>query len=367
LESLVRMFFDIFNEKKILITGDTGFKGSWLALWLAELGADVYGYSLPPLRKEDNYVICNLENQIKHIDGDVRDLKKLVNYFKEINPEIVFHMAAQALVLDSYQNPHNTFSTNVLGVVNVFEAIRLTPSVKVAINVTSDKCYKNNEWVWGYRETDPMGGSDPYSASKSASEVITSSYIQSFFSNRGTANVASVRAGNVIGAGDWSENRIIPDFYRALKTGEQLIIRNPNSTRPWQHVLEPLSGYLHLTSKLYSHGKQFQGGWNFGPIETTNRKVVDVIKSLDEGDANIDVGFDEYDAIKEAKLLKLDISKAMALLNWKPVLNFKETMKFTREGYISDISRDPARENRLQAIEIYTEMARSKKIFWSIN
>tara|TARA_X000001036_G_C20672500_1_gene802966 strand:+ start:778 stop:1863 length:1086 start_codon:yes stop_codon:yes gene_type:complete len=361
------MLFKIFNGKKILITGDTGFKGSWLALWLVELGADVYGYSLPPLKEEDNYVICNLENQIKHIDGDIRDLDKLVNYVKEINPEIIFHMAAQALVIDSYKNPHHTFSTNIIGVVNVLEAIRVTPSVKVAINITSDKCYKNNEWVWGYRETDPMGGDDPYSASKGASELITWSYIQSFFSNNSLANIGSARAGNVIGAGDWSENRIIPDYYRALKTGEKLKIRNPNSTRPWQHVLEPLSGYLTLASKLYLQGKKFQGGWNFGPIESTNRKVFDVIKSIDEGNVNIELGSEKISSMKEAILLNLDISKARNFLNWKPALSFKETMNITREGYKSDISGYSSEKNRTKTIKQYIEIARSKEISWSIN
>jgi CDP-glucose 4,6-dehydratase len=361
------MFSNVFKEKRILITGDTGFKGSWLALWLTELGADVYGYSLKPNEKEDNYVICKMENQIKHMDGDVRDLGQLVNYFKAINPEIVFHLAAQTLVLDSFQNPHYTFSTNVLGVVNVFEAIRLTPSVKVAINVTSDKCYKNNEWIWGYRETDSLGGSDPYSASKSASELITSSYIHSFFSSKGSANVASVRAGNVIGAGDWSENRIIPDYYRSIKTGKKLTIRNPNSTRPWQHVLEPLSGYLLIASKLYINGKQFQGGWNFGPNEITNRKVIELIKALEENDKSIDLNIDKNKTRKEAILLKLDITKAMSLLNWKPTLSFKETIDYTKKGYLSDISGAPAKDNRIKTIKNYTELAKINKIPWSIN
>jgi len=359
------MFFDVYSGKKVLITGDTGFKGSWLALWLLELGAEVYGYSLSPEKDEDNYVVCGLENEIKHFDGDVRDLKILVDYFGKIKPDIIFHLAAQSLVLESYKNPQETFSTNILGTINCFEAVRLTPSVKVAINVTSDKCYQNKEWVWGYRENDPMGGKDPYSASKSASEIITSSYIQSFFSNDDTPNVASVRAGNVIGAGDWAENRIIPDYFRAKKTNTELVIRNPNSTRPWQHVLEPLSGYMHLASMLYNEGKRFQGGWNFGPLDTVNRKVAELIKEIEKYNST-DVALAYIEENSETNLLKLDISKAVNQLNWKPVLDFKQAVKYTSEGYISDIVGNPAKESRRKTIQLYTKVAQNKKIPWSL-
>ncbi|MBT4662582.1 MAG: CDP-glucose 4,6-dehydratase [Candidatus Marinimicrobia bacterium] len=355
------MFADIYKGKKVLITGDTGFKGSWLALWLLELDADVYGYALPPERDEDNFVVCGLERMFHHTDGDVRELKSLLQLFDKIHPDIVFHLAAQPLVLESYNDPHETFATNVMGTVNLFEAVRLTPSVKVAINVTSDKCYKNNEWIWGYRENDPMGGKDPYSASKGASEIITSSYMSSFFKNEGTANIASVRAGNVIGAGDWAENRIIPDYFRAKKSNTELVIRNPNATRPWQHVLEPLSGYMHLASELYNMGKTFQGGWNFGPLDEMNRTVAELIEKLGKLDNNTNIVYNNTEDNLEANLLKLDISKAVSQLNWMPVLDFEETLKYTIEGYLSDLDGNSAIGDRLKTIEFYTEAAKKQK------
>lgn len=253
----------IFNNKKVLITGDTGFKGSWLAIWLLELGADVYGYALPPKTRLDNFVVAGLDKKINHQTGDIRNKENLQKYFNEVKPDFAFHLAAQPLVLESYSNPHYTFDTNLMGTVNFFESVRNTDSVKAALNITSDKCYKNNNWVWGYRENDPMGGKDPYSASKGCSELITDSYLNSFFINS-ECNIASVRAGNVIGAGDWADYRIVPDYFRAMQSNKKLVVRNPNATRPWQHVLEPLTGYLLLASKLFTN-KKFCGGWNFGP------------------------------------------------------------------------------------------------------
>ena len=360
------MFSDVYKGKKVLVTGDTGFKGSWLALWLLDLGAEVYGYSLPVESEEDNYSVCKLKEKIHHMDGDVRNSQDFIDYIKQIQPDIIFHLAAQSLVLESYKNPAKTFSTNIMGTVNFFEAVRLTPSVRVAINITSDKCYQNNEWVWGYRENDPMGGKDPYSASKSASELITTSYINSFFSDVDTANVATVRAGNVIGAGDWAENRIVPDYFRAKKSNIELLIRNPNATRPWQHVLEPLSGYMHLGSTLYTKGKKFQGGWNFGPLDSVNRKVAELIKEIEKHNSNTDVVLSNTKKHKEAILLKLDISKSINQLYWKPVLDFQDTIKYTVEGYLSDLEGKSAKENRLKTIHSYTERAKSNKILWSI-
>lgn len=360
------MFNNFYKGKKVLITGDTGFKGSWLALWLIELGAEIYGYALPPDREEDNFAVCKLDKLIKHTDGDIRHLESIVKLFDQIQPDIVFHMAAQPLVLESYKNPQNTFSTNILGTVNIFEAIRLTSSVKVAINITSDKCYQNNEWVWGYRENDPMGGKDPYSASKSASEIITMSYIASFFSDNTTTNVASVRAGNVIGAGDWAKNRIVPDYFQAKRINKQLIIRNPNSTRPWQHVLEPLSGYMYLAYMLYNKGKIFQGGWNFGPLDTLNRSVAELIEEIEKYNTNTNVKLANSENNLEASLLKLDISKAVSLLNWVPTLNFENTVKFTVEGYLSDFKGDSPFENRMQTIKSYVEIAQNQNIIWSL-
>ena len=211
-----KIFSGIYRDKRVLITGDTGFKGSWLAIWLKEMGAQVYGYALPPKSDLDSFSVCDLSSRIHHQDGDIRDAGALLSFFQKVQPDIAFHLAAQAIVLESYQNPHYNFETNLMGVVNFFEAVRKTPSVKVAVNITSDKCYQNNEWVWGYRENDPMGGHDPYSASKGCSELITQSYIRSFFSAAGTCAVASARAGNVIGGGDWAPFRIVPDFFRAV-------------------------------------------------------------------------------------------------------------------------------------------------------
>jgi CDP-glucose 4,6-dehydratase len=361
------LFNNLYKNKKVLITGDTGFKGSWLAIWLKELGADVFGYALPPQKKEDNFVKCNLMEKIHHFDSDIRDVSNLLSYFEEVKPEFVFHLAAQPIVLESYKNPHYTFETNVMGAVNFFEAVRKTPSVKVAVNITSDKCYQNNEWVWGYRESDPIGGNDPYSASKGCSELITNSYIHSYFNNNSNCVVASVRAGNVIGGGDWAEHRIIPDFFRALRKGEPLIIRNPKATRPWQHVLEPLSGYLNLAAKLRRDGYDYSGNWNFGPLDQSNYSVSalvnEIIKYLGKGQAI----FDEVNEMPhEANILKLDISKAVQKLKWEPVLNFKETVKFTVNGY-TDEETGNTYDQRKNQIQDYIELASQRNIKWAKN
>ncbi len=367
MESLVRLFSEVFKNKKIIITGDTGFKGSWLGLWLLQLGAEVYGYSLPPERVEDNFNVCNLASHINHIDNDIRDLDKIVSYFKKVQPDICFHLAAQPLVLRSLENPYETFSTNIMGTVNFFEAVRTTPSIKIAINVTSDKCYENKEWDKGYLENDRMGGKDPYSASKSASEIITTSYLESFFSFPNIINISSVRAGNVIGAGDWNQNRIIPDYFKAKKTNSKLVVRNPNSTRPWQHVLEPLSGYLHLASKLFlKDGKKYIGGWNFGPNDDNNYTVLDLIYEIQKYDKGLDIKFEENNNNVEAKLLKLNISKAINEIGWKPTLDFAETIKHTVNGYISDFNGDSSIENRLQTLEAYIKSAKKQKLSWSL-
>ncbi|MGV3546017.1 MAG: CDP-glucose 4,6-dehydratase [Pedobacter sp.] len=360
-------FNNIYRGKKVLITGHTGFKGSWLAIWLMELGADVYGYALAPTSEMDNFVTCKLQEKLHHIEGDVRDGVKLEAYFQQVQPDFAFHLAAQPLVLFSYQDPSGTFDTNVMGTVNFWEAVRATPSVKVAVNVTTDKCYDNKEWVWGYRENDPMGGKDPYSASKGCSELITSSYLESFFMNEGTCNIASARAGNVIGGGDWAADRIIPDYFRAYQKMVKLEIRNPDATRPWQHVLEPLSGYLNLGAELFLKGKQFSGGWNFGPEDTSNysvKELIDEILSIDStGGYTIPSNFEK---LHEAVLLKLDISKAVNYLKWKPVLNFKETVAFTLKGYLTDVSAN--REiypNRLEQIKEYTKKGAERGIAWA--
>lgn len=359
------MFCNVFKDKKVLVTGDTGFKGSWLCIWLKYLGADVYGYALPPLTDKDNFVLANLEKKIHHIDGDIRNFDQLLNFFHEVKPVFTFHLAAQPLVIESYHNPRYTFETNLLGAVNFFESVRLTDSVKVAINVTSDKCYKNNEWVWGYREDDPLGGNDPYSASKGASELITNSYLHSFFEKVGTANIASARAGNVIGGGDWAKYRIVPDFFKSIEKNETLKLRYPEATRPWQHVLEPLSGYLNLAMKLFVEGKAYTGGWNFGPLGTINQPVRTLIERMISysGKGKYEAPpFD--DKFHEASLLNLDISKAMLLLNWKPTLDFQETVEFTADGYLGKSNND-FYEFRILQIEKYFNIAQKKNIDWT--
>ena len=267
MESLVKNneLENFYKDKTVLLTGATGFKGSWMALWLYEMGANVIDYSLAPLTDEDHFNLLKLENKITHIQGDILDLNKLTDVFNKYNPEIVFHLAAQALVRLSYDNPKLTFDTNVAGSVNVLEAIRASDSVRSFVYVTSDKAYKNKEWTWGYRENDELGGHDPYSASKAAAEIVFSSYNDSFFSKKADIGVGTVRAGNVIGGGDWALDRIIPDCIRSLRANKPIVIRNPHATRPWQHVLEPLSGYLLLGMKLYQDPDNYSGAWNFGP------------------------------------------------------------------------------------------------------
>jgi CDP-glucose 4,6-dehydratase len=362
----LRLFNGVYKGKKVLITGDTGFKGSWLSVWLKELGAQVYGYALPAKTEKDNFIRCNLKNIINHKDGDIRDKDSLAKYFQDVHPDLAFHLAAQPLVLESYENPQYTFETNLMGTVNFFESIRNIESVKAAINITSDKCYHNNEWVWGYRENEPMGGDDPYSASKGCSELITNAYQKSFFNKDSNCKIASARAGNVIGGGDWAENRIVPDFFRAMEENNELSIRNPHSTRPWQHVLEPLSGYLWLGAKLYDEGERFSGSWNFGPLETTNRSVIDLINSM----SNI-LGKGQYliadnKDFHEANLLKLDISKAVKYLEWYPTLDFKETIQFTVSGYIAEIDNSNVYESRIKQIESYISVAKNNEIKWSL-
>lgn len=359
------MFKNVFINKKVFITGDTGFKGSWLAIWLKHLGSEVFGYSLPPKTEKDNFVVTKLDEEIEHLDGDIRDADKLIKYFQQVKPDLAFHLAAQPLVIDSYHDPKYTFETNLNGTVNFFEAVRLTDSVKVAINITSDKCYQNNEWAWGYRENDPMGGKDPYSASKGASELITQSYLHSFFQKDGTANIASARAGNVIGGGDWAEYRIVPDFFKSIQKDESLQLRYPEATRPWQHVLEPLSGYLNLAMKLFLEGKNFSGGWNFGPIGTTNQSVRTLVEKMIEysgrGKYEAPVFDDKF---HEAGLLNLDISKAMHHLNWKPTLDFEQTVKCTVDGYLLNSDAD-VYSSRVEQIIEYCNTAINKNIDWT--
>lgn len=331
------MFGNVYKDKKVLITGNTGFKGSWLALWLLNLGARVVGYSLDLPTDPNHHEILNLD--FKTISGDVRNLEKLRKAIESFKPDIVFHMAAQSLVRKSYESPVETFETNVIGTVNLFEACRRIESVRAIVNVTSDKCYKNREWVWGYRENDPVGGHDPYSASKGCAEIVTESYRKSFFpldnyKKTHQTIVASVRAGNVIGGGDWGDDRLVPDIIRAASQNKKVYIRNPHATRPWQHVLEPLSGYLLLGQKLLEGDRKFSGAWNFGPGDDGNRKVLSVIRELQKHWSNIDykIKADQKNP-HEANLLKLDCSKAYAKLKWKPAWDSSNTFVMTAQWY----------------------------------
>jgi len=352
---MLDLFSKTYQNKKILITGDTGFKGSWMSIWLKELGADVYGYALPPLTKRDNYVTTDLASKIHHLDGDIRDLNKLKQYFNEVKPDMAFHLAAQPLVIDSYNNPHYNFETNLMGTVNFFEAVRQCASVKIAVNVTTDKCYQNNEWDWGYREIDPMGGDDPYSASKGCSELITHSYTKSFFNKSNSCKIASGRAGNVIGGGDWAENRIIPDMMRAYQKNEAVFLRNPASVRPWQFVLEPVFGYLKLGEKLFNEGEKFVGGWNFGPAAYENYSVGNVVEQVKKLIPTLKTTSPENkEKLHEAALLKLDVTKAVNHLGWHPKLNFEQTIQFTVEGYLQELKgQDNLYQSRVNQINNY--------------
>ena len=321
-------FLKNFSGKKILITGHTGFKGSWLTLWLVNLGAEVIGYSLEPPTKPNLFEILQLEKEITHIIGDVRDGEKLKNVFKKYKPEIVFHLAAQPLVRVSYKEPKLTYETNVMGTLNLLEAVRQTESVKVVIIVTTDKCYENKEWFYGYREVDPLGGYDPYSSSKACVEILVSSYRNSF-----QLPVATVRAGNVIGGGDWQVDRLIPDCVKALSKGETIKIRNPDAIRPWQHVLEPLYGYLLLAVKMWKEPERFCEAWNFGPYEKDTATVREVVEKVIRlwGKGSYEVIEDR--SFHEAGLLRLDISKTMLKLGWRPKWNLDKALERTVKWY----------------------------------
>lgn len=311
-----------WKDKSVFITGHTGFKGGWLSLWLQDCGAKLTGYSLKPKTNPNLYDTASVSDGMNSIFGDIRDLEFLTESLVASSPDVVFHMAAQPLVRFSYENPIDTYTTNVIGTINLFEAVRKSDSVRAVVNVTTDKCYENKEWIWGYREDDAMGGRDPYSSSKACSELVTQAYRKSFFNSHKAANIASGRAGNVIGGGDWAEDRLIPDILKALIDEKPVEVRNPFAIRPWQHVLEPLSGYLTLAERLWVDGEIYAGGWNFGPEERDIKRVSSVTEYLVEhwGAATGWV-HDESEQPHEAQLLKLDISKAKSILNWSPTWN----------------------------------------------
>jgi CDP-glucose 4,6-dehydratase len=312
-----------WHGKKVFITGHTGFKGSWLGLWLHKLGAEVTGYALNPPTTPSLFELCNISGLVNSVIADIREKDKLAEAMQKARPEIVIHMAAQPLVRDSYKNPVETYEVNVMGTVNLFEAARRCRDVKAVINVTTDKCYENKEWVWGYRENEPLGGYDPYSNSKACSELVTTAYRSSFFSpgdyaNHGVA-IASARAGNIIGGGDWAIDRLVPDCIRALLVGEAVVIRNPQAIRPWQHVLEPLSGYLLLAKKLYEDGPKYAKAWNFGPDDSEAKPVEWIVNTLcKKWGQNASYEIDKGEHPHEARYLRLDSSRAKAELGWFP-------------------------------------------------
>jgi CDP-glucose 4,6-dehydratase len=329
---------DLYKNKAVLITGHTGFKGSWASLWLTELGAEVVGYSLKPPTTPNLFEAISLEENITHIIGDIRDERHLLKVIQEYQPHFVFHMAAQSIVRRSYENPKLTYDTNVMGTVTVLEAIRQVESVRVCIIVTSDKCYENKEWIYGYREIDPLGGYDPYSSSKGCAELVTAAYRRSFFNPETlgkTHNVAlsSVRAGNVIGGGDWGEDRLLPDCIKALANDEIILIRNPRSIRPWQYVLEPLEGYLLLGARMYDDGNKYSDAWNFGQSDNNSVTVEELVKLVIKkwGSGNYATDFSNH--LHEAGQLKLDTSKSRALLGWKSTYSINEAVERTVNWY----------------------------------
>lgn len=336
----VDVFKGVYKGKRVLVTGHTGFKGSWLSIWLHEMGAKVIGVSLDPYSERDNYVLSGIGTKINaDIRADIRDGVRIKQIFADYQPEIVFHLAAQPLVRLSYEIPVETYETNVMGSINIMEACRISDSVKVVVMITTDKCYENKEHIWGYRENEPMGGYDPYSSSKGAAEIAINSWRRSFFNpvdygKRHHISIASVRAGNVVGGGDWAKDRIVPDCIRALETENPIEIRSPKAIRPWQHVLEPLSGYLLLASKMLHDPIKYCEGWNFGPRTDSITSVWDVATMLAKyyGKGELkDVS--DPNALHEAKLLMLDISKAKFLLGWEPRTNINQCCELTADWY----------------------------------
>ena len=349
-----------WKEKRVLLTGHTGFKGSWLSLWLQSMGAQVVGFALAPPTNPSLFVVTNAAEEMTSLVGDIRDFSSLSSAFVKYQPEIVIHMAAQPLVRYSYINPIETYSTNVMGTVHLLEASRLAGSVRAIVNVTSDKCYENNEWLWGYRETEPMGGHDPYSSSKGCAELISSAYRSSYFnpmdySNHGIA-LATARAGNVIGGGDWAEDRLIPDIMNAIIHGNPVNIRNPHATRPWQHVLEPLSGYLLLAERLYKEGISYAEGWNFGPSDEDAKPVLWITERLiDMWGEGARWVLDEKNHPHEAHHLKLDCSKAKARLDWYPRWHLEDALSAIVDWHRAYQHGKNMHELTLHQIRTYTD------------
>lgn len=348
-----------WNRRKVFITGHTGFKGSWLCLWLSSLGAEVTGYALDPPTEPSLYRLCSLDNAVTSVIADVRDARSLASAMQAAAPEVVIHMAAQPLVRDSYQRPVETYAINVMGTINLLEAVRGCSGIRSVVNVTTDKCYENKEWVWGYREGEPLGGYDPYSNSKACSELVTAAYRSSYFDVtndcRTGIGVATARAGNVIGGGDWAVDRLIPDCIRSLMNGQRILLRNPTAVRPWQHVLEPLSGYLVLAQKLYESGARYSSGWNFGPTARDARSVEWVVRRLcskwsEGGSFEVDSASHPH----EAHYLKLDCSKAAVELGWYPRWDLEKALDSVVEWTRAYQAKEDLAPVVLRQIETYS-------------
>ena len=349
--------FEFFKGKKVFITGHTGFKGSWLSFWLNQIGADVTGYALEPDYPQSLFETLSLREKITHIAGDIRDAENIRAAVKKSSPDIVFHLAAQAIVRKSYQDPLLTYSTNTLGSACVLDAVRHTDSIKSLVYITSDKCYFNKEWVWGYREQDELGGADPYSASKAAAELVFKSYYLSYFKARAGFGCGATRAGNVIGGGDRSQDRIIPDIIRSIEAGVPVTLRSPNATRPWQHVMDPLYGYMMLAYRLYNAPESLHGeAWNFGPKTDAIRTVRELTEKMGETWGGIRLNIEEpKDGLHEATLLHLCIDKAQTLLGWSPLFTFDEAARATAEWYHAVQNGQTASEMTGRQIKTYMQ------------
>jgi CDP-glucose 4,6-dehydratase len=363
------IFQDAYRGRRVLVTGDTGFKGSWLAIWLVQLGAEVGGFADTTPTTPSHFVAAGIGERIRHFAGDIRDKDRLGEVIDEFQPEIIFHLAAQALVRRSYADPVRTFEVNAFGSLNLLDAVRHRAYVRSVVMITSDKCYQNVEWVWGYRETDRLGGDDPYSASKACAEVICHSYIASFLNGRNEfAAVATARAGNVIGGGDWADDRIIPDCMRAWSRGEEVIVRSPASTRPWQHVLEPLSGYLWLGANLHRRNERVIGeSYNFGPDTGVDASVLELITRMSDHWPAARWAIDDAagQTRHEARLLKLSCDKALADLRWRPTLTLDETIRLTSEWYSRYYAeRTDVFDMTSRHIETYCAYAAERNAAW---
>ncbi len=357
LEALV-MDAAFWNGRRVFVTGHTGFKGGWLTLWLNKLQAVVAGYALAPPSTPNLFEVARIGDGVRHLLGDINDVMRLSAELRRFESEVVFHLAAQSLVRHSYDQPLETFQTNIMGVANLLEAVRQAPSVRAVVIVTTDKCYENMNWAWGYRETDALGGYDPYSSSKAAAEIITASFRNSFFHQdrypEHRVAIATARAGNVIGGGDWAQDRLIPDLLRAIEAGRPIVLRNPGSVRPWQHVLEPLNGYLQLAQRLVESGPAFAESWNFGPGENDSISVLEIVKKLNQK-LGLPVSIETMEApqLHEASVLRLDTSKARWKMGWRPAMTVDVALDWVSDWVLSYQSGQDMRAATDQQIERY--------------